>query len=54
VLLEGLAKKGKSIQLICDRTLDLPAFSVVPQPTTLPRAPMNMNKYVSKKANTDL
>jgi hypothetical protein len=37
--LEGLGKLKKSNALIENRTRDLPAFSVVPQPTTLPRAP---------------
>jgi hypothetical protein len=36
--LEGLGKL-KKIHLIGTRTRDLPACSIVPQPTTLPRAP---------------
>jgi hypothetical protein len=32
----------KLIDLIGNRTSDLPACSIVPQPTTLPRAPMNL------------
>jgi hypothetical protein len=38
--LEGLGKLKKSNDLIGIRTRDLPACSVVPQPTTLPRAPI--------------
>jgi hypothetical protein len=36
---EGLGQLKKSSDLIGDRTRDLPASSIVPQPTTLPRAP---------------
>jgi hypothetical protein len=40
VRLEGLGKlKKKSNDLIGNRPRDLPAYSIVPQPTTLPRAP---------------
>jgi hypothetical protein len=35
VRLEGLGKLNKFKNLIGSRTLDLPAFSIVPQPTTL-------------------
>jgi hypothetical protein len=38
VRLEGLGQL-KKIHLIGTPTLDLPACSIVPQPTTLPRAP---------------
>jgi hypothetical protein len=38
VQLEGLGKL--KIHLIGTRTCDLPACSIVPQPTTLPRAPL--------------
>jgi hypothetical protein len=38
VRLEGLGQL-KKIDLIGIRTRDLPACSIVPQPTTLPRAP---------------
>jgi hypothetical protein len=38
VLLEGLGKLKKLNYLIGFRTRDLPASSIVPQPTTLPRA----------------
>jgi hypothetical protein len=38
VRLEGLGKLKKSTELIVTRTRDLPACSIVPQPTTLPRA----------------
>jgi hypothetical protein len=36
--LEGLGKLKKKIHLIGTRTRDLPVCSIVPQPTTLPRA----------------
>jgi hypothetical protein len=36
--LEGLGKLKKKIHLIGTRTRDLPACSIVPQPTTIPRA----------------
>jgi hypothetical protein len=39
VLLEGLGKLKKSIHIIGTRTPDLPACSILPQPTTLPHAP---------------
>jgi hypothetical protein len=39
MLLEGLGQLKKSNDLIGDRIRDLPACSIVPQPTTLPRAP---------------
>jgi hypothetical protein len=38
VRLEGLGQL-KKFHLIGNRTSDLPACSIVPQPTTLPRAP---------------
>jgi hypothetical protein len=38
VRLEGLGKLKKKIHVIGTRTHDLPACSIVPQPTTLPRA----------------
>jgi hypothetical protein len=39
--LEGLGKlKKKSNVLIGNRTRDLPAYSIVHQPTTLPRDPI--------------
>jgi hypothetical protein len=40
VRLEGLGQ-FKKIHLIGTRTRDLPACSIVPQPTTVPRAPWN-------------
>jgi hypothetical protein len=43
VRLQGLGKLKKSNDLIGNRTSDLLAFSIVPQPTTIPRAP---NEYV--------
>jgi hypothetical protein len=36
--LEGLGKLAKKIHLIGTQTHDLPVSSVVPKPTTLPRA----------------
>jgi hypothetical protein len=39
--LEVLGQLKKSNDLIRNRTRDLPVRSIVPQPTTLPRAPMN-------------
>jgi hypothetical protein len=39
VQLEGLGNLKKTIDLIGTRTHDLPACSIVPQPTTLLRAP---------------
>jgi hypothetical protein len=39
VLLEGLGQLKKTKYLIGNRTHDLPACSIVPQSTTLPRAP---------------
>jgi hypothetical protein len=39
VLLEGLGQMKKSKDLIGNRTRYLPACSIVPQLTTLPRAP---------------
>jgi hypothetical protein len=46
----------KKIHIIGTRTRDLPACSIVPQPTTVPRAPtskisVNYNCYVAE-ANT--
>jgi hypothetical protein len=49
VRLEGLGQLKKSNDLIGDRTLDLPACSIVPQPTTPPRAPQT-NIQVNKIA----
>jgi hypothetical protein len=39
VRLEGLDKLKKKIHLIGTQSRDLPACSIVPEPTTLPRAP---------------
>jgi hypothetical protein len=39
VRLEGLDQLKKSIGVIGNRTRDLPACSIVPQATTLPRVP---------------
>jgi hypothetical protein len=38
--LEGLGKLKNSVDLVGNLTRDLPACSIVPQPTTLPRAPL--------------
>jgi hypothetical protein len=46
--LEGLGKLKISNYLIGNRTRDLPACSIVPQPTTLPRAPWNDVRYEYK------
>jgi hypothetical protein len=43
VLLEGLGKLKKKVHLIRTRTRDLPACSVVPQPTMRPRGPPTNN-----------
>jgi hypothetical protein len=40
VQLEGLGQLKKSSNLIGNGTRDLPACSIVPQPTTLPGAPI--------------
>jgi hypothetical protein len=47
VRLEELAKLKKKIHLIGIRTRDLPACSIVPQSTTLPRTPVQ--KYRTEK-----
>jgi hypothetical protein len=46
VRLEGLdqLKKKKSNDLIGNRARDIPACTVVPQPTMLPLAPLQINK----------
>jgi hypothetical protein len=46
--LEGLDKL-KTIHAIGTRTRDLPACSIVPQPTTLPRAPIYLQVHYRKK-----
>jgi hypothetical protein len=43
VRLEGLGKLKGFIHLIWSRTRDLPACSIVPQPTTLPRDNIKMD-----------
>jgi hypothetical protein len=50
VRLEGLGKFGKkkSNNLIGNRTRFLPACSIVPQPTTLPRAPLKGHIFYNK------
>jgi hypothetical protein len=46
VRLEGLGKLKKSNDLIGTRSHDLPACSIVPQPTTLQRAPIYIYIYI--------
>jgi hypothetical protein len=52
VLLEGHSAAGRIMSMnnftdtIGNRTRDLPAFSAVPQPTTLPRAPVDLVKIL--------
>jgi hypothetical protein len=48
VRLEGLGKL-KKVHLIGTRTRDLPACSIVSQPTTLPRPPYNNNNHNHKQ-----
>jgi hypothetical protein len=46
---EGLGELKKKLNvLIRSRTRDLPACSILPEPTTLPRAPISIliNKYI--------
>jgi hypothetical protein len=52
VRLEGLGKLKNPDDLIWNRTCDLPACSVVPQPTMLPRGPLiYIYIYVHKQYN---
>jgi hypothetical protein len=44
--LEGLGKLKNSNDLIGTRNRDLPASSIVPKPTTLPRAPSDTIVYL--------
>jgi hypothetical protein len=46
VRLEGLGQL-KKIHLIGTRTRDLPACSIVPQPTKLPRENLSKSEYVN-------
>jgi hypothetical protein len=46
VRLEGLGQLKKSNDLIGNRTRNLPACSIVPQPTTLPRTPASTLDYI--------
>jgi hypothetical protein len=55
VRLEGLSQlKKRSNDLIGNRTRDLPACSIVSQPTTLPHArhPNGISKEATKKTET--
>jgi hypothetical protein len=57
VRLEGLGQLKKSNDLIGTRTSYLPACSIVPQPTTLPRAPLHhqdQQKYNKCVVSTDI
>jgi hypothetical protein len=47
VRLEGLCELKKSSNLIGNRTRDLPPCSILPQPTTLPRAPQSIINHNS-------
>jgi hypothetical protein len=47
--LEGLRKLKKKINFIGVQTCDLPACSVVPQQTTLPRAPCFQNLFEKRE-----
>jgi hypothetical protein len=53
VRLEGLGKLKKSNDLIVIRTRDLPACRIVPQPTTLPRAPPRSVRRKSGKGEQE-
>jgi hypothetical protein len=54
VRLEGLGKLKKKIHLIGTRNRDLPACSIVPQPTTLPRASAtNFYLHFSKRNKSE-
>jgi hypothetical protein len=50
VRLEGLGQLRKSNDFIGTRTRDLPIWSIVPQPTTLPRSP----NILDSRANINL
>jgi hypothetical protein len=50
VLLEGLGKLKNPNDLIGNRTRDLPACSIVPQQTTLPRAPEHTYNLINDHA----
>jgi hypothetical protein len=52
VRLEGFGQLKKSNYLIGTRTRDLPACTIVPQPTTLPRAPNQIHIHVEIKIAT--
>jgi hypothetical protein len=51
VRLEGLGQLKKKIHLIGTRTRDLPAYSIVPQQSTLPRAPSNIIEATVKEVH---
>jgi hypothetical protein len=44
--LEGLSKLKKKIHLIGTQSRDLAACSILPQPTTLPRAPVHVEERI--------
>jgi hypothetical protein len=49
--LEGLRKLKKSNDLTGNRNGDLPACSIVPQPATLPRAPIMAGSLLKFRPN---
>jgi hypothetical protein len=49
VRLEGLSQLKKSNNLIGIRTRDLPACSIVPQPSTLPRAQIDTSRMINPR-----
>jgi hypothetical protein len=52
-MLERLARLRKFNGHIGSRTCDLPARSIEPQPTTLPRAPFPLpDSFITKKINS--
>jgi hypothetical protein len=53
VRLEGLGKLKKSNNVLGNRTCDLPACSIVPQPTTLPRALSPHSTFMILRINSD-
>jgi hypothetical protein len=53
VRLEGLGQL-KKIHLMGTRTRDLPACSIVPQPTTLPRAPVLCSRTLKHKLTIEI
>jgi hypothetical protein len=52
VRLGGLGILKKSNEIIGNQTRDLPACSIVPQPTTLPRAPDSNEEPIEQRSDT--